>query len=119
MPARLGFRPLAEPTIDVGGQTLYSVLLDMGPGSVDAWLTELVGAEITAEDIESSRVLDVEAHELISSSGRCELQPSSSARLIGHVRLSKQPCQDALLRCDLKSIQVQDVDGKKQEGKRV
>ena len=40
VPARLGFRPLAEPTIDVGGQTLYSVMLDMGPGSVDAWLTK-------------------------------------------------------------------------------
>src|SRR5262245_26399546 len=73
VPARLGFRPLAEPTIDVGGQTLYSVMLDMGPGSVDAWLTELVGAEITAEEFESSRVLDVEAHELILSSGRVGL----------------------------------------------
>ena len=73
VPARLGFRPLAEPTVTVGGQTLYSVLLDMGPGSVDAWLTELVGAEITAEEIESSKLLDVEAHELILSSGRVGL----------------------------------------------
>jgi hypothetical protein len=73
VPARLGFRPLAEPTIEVGGQILYSVLLDMGPGSVDAWLTELVGAEITAEEIESSKLLDVEAHELILSTGRVGL----------------------------------------------
>jgi hypothetical protein len=73
VPAKLGFRPLAEPTIDVGGQALYSVMLDMGPGSVDAWLTQLVGAEITAEEIESSKVLDVEAHELILSSGRVGL----------------------------------------------
>ena len=73
VPARLGFRPLAEPTIDVGGQTLYSVMLDMGPGSVDAWLAKLVGAEITAEEVESSKVLDVEAHELIVSSGRVGL----------------------------------------------
>ena len=73
VPARLGFRPVAEPTINVGGQTLYSVMLDMGPGSVDAWLTELVGAEITAEEIESSKLLDVEAHELIVSSGRVGL----------------------------------------------
>jgi hypothetical protein len=73
VPARLGFRPLAEPTINVGGQTLYSVMLDMGPGSVDAWLTELVGAEITAEEIESSKLLDVEAHELVLSSGRVGL----------------------------------------------
>jgi len=73
MPARLGFRPLAEPMIDVGGQTLYSVMLDMGPGSVDAWLTKLVGAEITAEEVESAKVLDVEAHELLLSSGRVGL----------------------------------------------
>jgi len=72
-PAKLGFRPLAEPTIEVGGQTLYSVMLDMGPGSVDAWLTELVGAEITAEEIESSKLLDVEAHELVVGSGRIGL----------------------------------------------
>jgi hypothetical protein len=71
--AKLGFRPLAEPTTDVGGQTLYSVLLDMGPGSVDAWLTELVGAEITAEGITSSKVLDVEAHELVLRSSRVGL----------------------------------------------
>ena len=70
---RLGFRPLADPATEVGGQILYSVVLDMGPGSVDAWLTELMGAEITAEDIESSKRLDVEAHELVLSSGRVAL----------------------------------------------
>jgi AAA ATPase-like protein len=73
VPARLGFRPLGEPTIEVGGQTLYSVMLDMGPGSVDAWLTALVGAEITAEEVESSKVLDVDARELILASGRVGL----------------------------------------------
>jgi hypothetical protein len=73
VPVKLGFRPLAEPTIDVGGQTLYSVMLDKGPGSVDAWLTDLVGAEITAEEVESSKLLDVDAHELILRSGRVGL----------------------------------------------
>jgi len=72
-PAKFGFRPAAEPTIDIGGQTLYSVMLDMGPGSVDAWLTAMVGAEITAEEVESSKLLDVEAHELVLSSGRVGL----------------------------------------------
>jgi len=71
--AKLGFRPATEPTIEVGGQILHSMMLDMGPGSVDAWLTAMVGAEITAEDLESSRVLDVEAHQLILSSGRVGL----------------------------------------------
>jgi hypothetical protein len=77
--ARLGFRPLADATTDVGGQTMYSALLDMGPGSVDAWLAELMGAEITAEDIESSKRLDVEAHELVLSSGRVGLTRSNLA----------------------------------------
>ena len=72
-PAKFGFRPAAEPTIEIGGQTLYSVMLDMGPGSVDAWLTAMVGAEITAEEVESSKLLDVEAHELVLSSGRVGL----------------------------------------------
>lgn len=73
VPAKLGFRPLGESTIDVGGQSLYSVMLDMGPGSVDAWLTEMVGAEITAEELASAKLLDVEAHELVLSSGRIGL----------------------------------------------
>jgi hypothetical protein len=64
---------LAEATTDVGGQILYSVLLDMGRGSVDAWLAELMGAEIRAEDIESSKRLGVEGHELVLSSGRVGL----------------------------------------------
>jgi hypothetical protein len=70
---KLGFRPLANPTVEIAGQTLYSVVLDMGPGSVDAWLTEMVGAEITADEIQSSKVLDVDAHELILTSGRVGL----------------------------------------------
>ena len=73
VPVKLGFRPASEPTVEVGGQTLYSVMLDMGPGSVDAWLTELVGAEITADEIESVKLLDVEAQELILSGGRVGL----------------------------------------------
>ena len=40
--AILGFRPLADLTTDVGGQILYSAVLDMGPGSVDAWLADLM-----------------------------------------------------------------------------
>ena len=69
---RLGFRPLSEPT-DVGGQRLYSILLDMGPGSVDAWLADLVGAEITAEASRAAQVLDVDGRELVLASGRVNL----------------------------------------------
>jgi DNA-binding response OmpR family regulator len=44
----------------------------MGPGSVDAWLADLVGAEITAEDIRAS-MLDVDGRELVLTSGRVNL----------------------------------------------
>ena len=70
---KLGFRPLPDPTADVGGQVLHSVLLDMGPGSVDAWLADLVGAEITAEDVRASKMLDVDGRELVLASGRVNL----------------------------------------------
>jgi hypothetical protein len=70
---KLGFRPLPDPTVDVGGQVLHSVLLDMGPGSVDAWLADLVGAEITAEEIRASKMLDVDGRELVLASGRVNL----------------------------------------------
>jgi hypothetical protein len=72
---RLGFRPLPEPTADVGGQMLHSILLDMGPGSVDAWLADLVGAEITAEEIRAAKMLDLDGRELVLASGRVSLTP--------------------------------------------
>jgi hypothetical protein len=70
---KLGFRPLSDAPADVGGQLLYSIILDMGPGSVDAWLGDLVGAEITAEEIRAAKLLDVDAHELVLPSGRVNL----------------------------------------------
>ena len=73
VPFKLGFRPLATPTVDVGGQALYLIVLDMGPGSVDAWLTNLVGAEITAGESRSATMLDVDARELVLPSGRVGL----------------------------------------------
>lgn len=73
VPAKLGFRPLATPIVDVGGQPLYAIVLDMGPGSVDAWLTNLVGAEITAGETRATTMLDVEARELVLPDGRIGL----------------------------------------------
>ena len=71
--AKLGFRPLPESAANVGGQLLHSAILDMGPGSVDAWLADLVGAEITAEEIRAAKMLDVDARELVLASGRVNL----------------------------------------------
>ena len=68
---RLGFRPLTEATVDIGGVTLYSFVLDMGPGSVDGWLANLVGAEIAEQGARASDLLlDIDARELVLASGR-------------------------------------------------
>jgi hypothetical protein len=70
---RLGFRPLPDQTVEVGGQTLYSFVLDMGPGSFDGWLTERLGAEITEGRKDDTNVLDVDARELVLPWGRIGL----------------------------------------------
>lgn len=43
---KLGFRPIADRGVEVDGIEYTSVVLDFGPGSVDGWLSELVGAEL-------------------------------------------------------------------------
>ncbi|HWN38709.1 MAG TPA: winged helix-turn-helix domain-containing protein [Gammaproteobacteria bacterium] len=68
----LGFRPLAG-TVDVGGQQFHSALLDMGPGSVDAWLAGLIGAEIAIEESRAAKLLDVDGRELVLAAGRVQL----------------------------------------------
>ena len=73
---RLGFRPPSEPTVDVGGQTLYLFVLDMGPGSVDGWLTELVGAEIAGDD-PPARVEGSSRHRTLTSANRAPLAPGT------------------------------------------
>ena len=40
---------------------------------VDAWLADLVGAEITAEENRTSKTLDIDARELVLTSGRVNL----------------------------------------------
>jgi DNA-binding response OmpR family regulator len=45
----------------------------LGPGSVDSWLAGLVGHEIAAGDARASKLLDVEARELVLASGRIVL----------------------------------------------
>jgi hypothetical protein len=72
----LGFRPLSEPTVDVCGQTLYLFVLDMGPGSVDGWLTELVGAEIAGDD-PPARVEGSSPHSPVTSAHRAPLAPGA------------------------------------------
>jgi DNA-binding winged helix-turn-helix (wHTH) protein len=71
---RLGFRPLPEATVEVGGVPVYSFVLDMGPASVDGWLANLVGAEIAEQGARSpDLLLDIDARELVLHSGRVGL----------------------------------------------
>ena len=56
----------------VGGAAYSSVALDFGPGSVDGWLAELVGAELgVADDL----VSDESARELSVRGARVALTP--------------------------------------------
>src|SRR3954469_16938289 len=71
---RLGFRPLPEATVEIGGTAVYSFDLDMGLASVDGWLANLVGAEIAEKGVRASDLLlDIDARELVLASGRVGL----------------------------------------------
>ena len=69
---KLGFRPIAEGPVEVGGVPYSSVALDFGPGSVDGWLAELVGAELGVSD---DPVSDETARELSVQGERVALTP--------------------------------------------
>jgi hypothetical protein len=45
----LGFVPIAEAHVSLGGSTYYTAMLDFGPTSVDGWLSRVVGLELAAE----------------------------------------------------------------------
>jgi class 3 adenylate cyclase len=50
-----GFVPLEQANVTLGGITYCSALLDFGPGSVDGWLTKLIGAELGTDDEQDTR----------------------------------------------------------------
>lgn len=45
----LGFTPLEEVSVTLGGTTYHTALLDFGEESVDGWLATLVGSELGVE----------------------------------------------------------------------
>jgi len=65
---RLGFQPVGAVELD--GYTYALGVLDMGPGSVDAWLAGLVAAEL---GLAHDQLLDVDARELIVDGQRQSL----------------------------------------------
>jgi hypothetical protein len=64
----LGFRPLSGKTM-LSEKPYYSVMLDMGPGSVDGWLASLAAAELNIDQ----DLLDPQAHELVLNGNRVKL----------------------------------------------
>ncbi len=68
----LGFRPLPDGAVCLDGVTFTSVMLDFGPGSVDGWLSGLVGAQL---GIAAGRELDENTRELVVQGERLPLTP--------------------------------------------
>lgn len=79
---KLGFRPIADRGVDIDGVEYTSVVLDFGPGSVDGWLAELVGAELGVGDEPSP---DETARELSVHGERVALTPLEFG-LFSHLR---------------------------------
>ncbi len=52
----LGFVPLEETNVVLGGVTYHTAMLDFGPSSVDGWLRGLIGAELSAEVYDETKM---------------------------------------------------------------
>jgi hypothetical protein len=74
---RLGFRLLDAEPIHFSGQAFWSLVLDMGAGSVDGWLARLVAEEVGAGAAApaADALLDEAAHEAVVDGERIALTP--------------------------------------------
>ena len=79
---KLGFRPIPDGRVEIGEVEYASVVLDFGPGSVDGWLSGLVGAELGVGEEPS---FDDSARELTIRGERVALTPLEF-KLFGHLR---------------------------------
>ena len=48
--APLGFAALPGPPVQIGEDAHWTLVNDFGPGSIDGWLTEVVGRELGADE---------------------------------------------------------------------
>jgi len=60
--APLGFAALPGAPVQIGEHAYWTLLNDFGPGSIDGWLSEVVGRELAADE---PTVLDAEARRLV------------------------------------------------------
>ena len=74
---RLGFRLLEPEPIRFSGREFWTLVLDMGAGSVDGWLARLVGEEVggAAAAPTADALLDEAAHEAVVDGERIALTP--------------------------------------------
>src|SRR5262249_11024264 len=74
---RLGFRLLDAEPIRFSGQAFWSLVLDMGAGSVDGWLGRLVAEEVGAGAVAPTAraLVDEAAHEAVIDGERIALTP--------------------------------------------
>ena len=67
---KLGFQPLPDHGVEIGGSLFSSAVLDFGPLSVDGWLSGLAAAEL---GIDEQEPFDRQAHELVFGDIRIKL----------------------------------------------
>jgi hypothetical protein len=74
---RLGFQLLDPEPIHFSGQAFWTLVLDMGAGSVDGWLAHLVAEEVGAGAAAPApeALLDEAAHEAVVDGERIALTP--------------------------------------------
>ena len=60
--APLGFAVLPGGPVQIGDDAYWTLVNDFGPGSIDGWLSEVVGRELAADE---STVLDPAARRLV------------------------------------------------------
>jgi hypothetical protein len=68
----LGFSVLEELAAACDAATYHTAMLDFGPGSVDGWIVNLVGAEI---GVAADQLLDASRRELVIGDTRIPLTP--------------------------------------------
>jgi hypothetical protein len=74
--APLGFVPIPGQQPQLDGRPFFGRRLDMGPGSVEAWLARVVADELGIPESEREiTVFDPDAQELVLPSGRVGLTP--------------------------------------------
>ena len=90
----LGFQVLEDLAGTSGDTTYHTAMLDFGPGSVDGWIVNLVGAEIGASQ---DQLLDTATREMVLNGSRIALTPLE----YGVVAMLESRAGEAISRLDL------------------